>query len=140
MDTLNNNLFDAIFAPKHENKGTSSLKSTFKDSYFSLLDKKEEDACPQQNFFLFFIFFSAPSLLPPPSVAQPFRSVWQSLPASDGASQIGSLISRCARKLSISIFLQINHLLFRASSAALLFHSYIVGKVLDKKQLKQQDG
>ena len=47
MDTLNNNLFDAIFAPKHENKGTSSLKSTFKDSYFSLLDKKEEDASYQ---------------------------------------------------------------------------------------------
>ena len=47
-----------------------------------------------------------------------------------GASHVGSLFSRCARKLSISIFLQTNHLPYRiistdSSSAALLFHSHI---------------
>ena len=58
--------------------------------------------------------------------------IWNFLSFHTGASHVGSLFFRCARKLSISIFLQTNHLLYgiistESSSAALLFHSYIEG-------------
>ena len=56
--------------------------------------------------------------------------IWNLLSFHTGASHADSLFFRCARKLSISIFLQTNHLLYRiisteSSSAALLFHSHI---------------
>lgn len=43
MDTLNNRLFDSIFATENEVNKTNEPQMAYKDSYFSLIDKKKEE-------------------------------------------------------------------------------------------------
>lgn len=43
MDALNNKLFDSIFATEDEVNKANEPQMTYKDSYFSLIDKKEEE-------------------------------------------------------------------------------------------------
>ena len=43
MDTLNNKLFDSIFTTENDANKTNDSQLVYKDSYFSLIDKKKEE-------------------------------------------------------------------------------------------------